>query len=272
MSRPKLGQHWLDDKRYSRDIVDSIGADRENTVIEIGGGRGALTRYLIPISGRLIVYEIDNKWAEHLKEHGPRWDDSGRGFSHVEIRQLDALKIIWDRESLGLKKNERVIICGNLPYYITSPLLLRLAYSRMDFDRAIFLIQKEVAEKITSVSNSSDYGRLTVSLRAFLSSEILLDVPPEAFLPKPKVMSSLIRLVPHKTQLINPEIIESFERVIQISFHMRRKTLKNNLIAGFPQKSPDEIERIIAETGANPNARAQELTVRDFIKITELLS
>ncbi|MCX6646739.1 MAG: 16S rRNA (adenine(1518)-N(6)/adenine(1519)-N(6))-dimethyltransferase RsmA [bacterium] len=271
MSRPKLGQHWLDDKRYAREIVDAIVADREHVIIEIGGGRGALTRFLIPISGRLIVYEIDNKWSEHLTEYGPGWDDSGREFRHVEIRQHDALKIEWDRDSLGLKENERVIICGNLPYYITSPLLLRLAYSRMDFEQATFLIQKEVAEKIASKPNSSDYGRLTVSLGAFFKSEIILHIPPEAFSPRPKVMSSLIRLIPHKTPLMNTELIGPFERIVQASFHMRRKTLKNNLIVAFPQKSPDEIAGIIAGIGANPTARAQELSVEDFIKITELL-
>ena len=272
MARPKLGQHWLTDKRFSRKIVDAVTSDNAHTVIEIGGGRGALTRYLIPVCGRLIVFEIDRKWVGHLKEHGPGWDDSGRDSGHVEIRQVDALKIEWVRDSLGFEKDEKVIVCGNLPYYITSPLLLRLAYSRMDIERAVFLVQKEVAERIVSGPNSSEYGRLTVSLGAFFKSEIIFDVPPEAFSPKPRVMSSLIRLVPHETRLIKDELIDQFEKVVQASFHMRRKTLKNNLIAGYPDRSVDEIEGIIAGTGAKPNARAQELSIPDFVKLTELLN
>ena len=272
MRRPKLGQHWLTDKRYTGKIAQLIDPGVNRTCIEIGGGRGALTRHLIPVVRRLIVYEIDNKWADHLREYCPRWDTSGRNGEHVEIRQLDALKIEWERDSLQVESSEDIVVCGNLPYYITSPLLLRLAYSRLNIERAVFLIQKEVAEKITSKPGSKDYGRLTVSLLAFFKSKILADIPPEAFSPKPKVMSSLIQLLPYEKPIIDGNLIGSFERLIQASFHMRRKTLKNNLKAEFPEKPLDEIEKTINAIGAKPDARAQELSVEDFIKLTELLT
>lgn len=271
MPRAKLGQHWLTDKRYSRKIADAVEIDRECTCIEIGGGRGALTRYLIPQAGRLIVYEIDRKWVDHLKEFGPTWDKSGRDGSHVEIRELDALKIEWDRNSLKLDPGEKIIVCGNLPFYLTSPLLLRLAYSRLEIERGVFLIQKEVAERIGAEPNTSNYGRLTVSLGAFLKTHILFDVPPEAFTPRPKVTSSLIQMIPHEHALIDDDITDSFERVVQVLFHMRRKTLRNNIHAGYPDKPISEIEELIGKLGIKPNARAQELPVEKFVELTKAL-
>jgi 16S rRNA (adenine1518-N6/adenine1519-N6)-dimethyltransferase len=266
MPGAKLGQHWLTDKRVSKQIAEAVGLTQNDTCIEIGGGRGALTRYLIPLAGRLIVYEIDPKWASHLREFSPSWG------GEPEIRELDALKIVWDRQSLGIAPDEVFYVTGNLPYYITSPLLLRLAYSRLDFKHAVFLIQKEVAERIAAKPKDSAYSRLTVSLGAFLESEILFDVPRDAFSPVPKVTSTLIRLTPREKPEVGVEMADAFERLVKAAFHMRRKTLKNNLVAGFYDITPKEVEDMLDCMGINQKARAQELPISDFATLARLLT
>jgi len=265
MTRAKLGQHWLVDKRATGRIADAIELREEEACIEIGGGRGALTRVIASRCKRLIVFEIDSGWAEHLRKFAPSWG------GNVEVREADALKIEWDRTALGLEPVEPLVITGNLPYYITSPLLLRLAYSGLDFRRAILLIQKEVAERIASRPSDHSYGRLSVSLGAFLETEILFNIPPAAFKPPPKVTSTLIRMTPRKTPLVEPDLVDTFERTVQVAFHMRRKTLKNNLHAGFPELPVAKIEDIIQRMGVSPSARAQEVTVEGFVTLSRML-
>jgi 16S rRNA (adenine1518-N6/adenine1519-N6)-dimethyltransferase len=247
-------------------IAKAVNLTDRETCIEIGGGKGALTRNLAGKPRRLIVYEIDPKWAIHLREYGPQWDEK------IEVREKDALRIEWTRDALQIPHGEPIVVTGNLPYYITSPLLLRIAYSGLDFDRAVFLIQKEVAEKIVSKPGDSDYGRLNVSLGAFLKSEILFDVEAEAFKPPPKVTSTLIRLVPHPKPLIERELVNAFEKTVQVAFHMRRKMLKNNLHAGYPDIPTESIMSIFGKLGIDPKARAQELSVQDFINLIKELN
>ena len=250
------------------EIAQSIALGLDETCIEIGGGKGALTKKLIGRCRRMIVYEIDPNWAAHLREFGPTWGNPPGGF---EVRETDALLIGWSRASLGLAPNEPLVIAGNLPYYITSPLFLRLAYSRLNFNRAIFLIQKEVAERIAAKPGATEYGRLSVSLGAFLETSMLFDVGPEAFNPPPKVNSTLIKMVPRPEPIVTPELTPKFERTVQASFQMRRKTLKNNLKASFPNLGEERIDAILESLGIAPKARAQEIGLNEFVSLTRLL-
>jgi 16S rRNA (adenine1518-N6/adenine1519-N6)-dimethyltransferase len=265
MSRPKLGQHWLADKHILRKTAEEIKPSLDETCIEIGGGKGALSRMIAPLFHRLIVYEIDPKWAAHLRKYGPGWS------GNIEVRETDALRIVWSRDELGLQKNEPLVITGNLPYYLTSPLLLRIAYSNLDFRRALFLIQKEVAERITAKPKDTEYGRLTVSLGAFLESKKLFNVRPESFKPRPKVMSTLIQMTRHESPFLQEEDVDLFEKTVQVAFHMRRKMLKNNLLAGFPEVGAKRIGEILSCIGIPPNARAQEVGIQDFVTLTRML-
>ncbi|MFH1676267.1 MAG: 16S rRNA (adenine(1518)-N(6)/adenine(1519)-N(6))-dimethyltransferase RsmA, partial [bacterium] len=259
-------QHWLSDHKYLVRISDVLEAEHDETCIEIGGGKGALTRIISPNFKKVIVYEIDRKWAEHLREFKANWK------GEIEVRQKDALLIEWNRESLGLSHSEPLVITGNLPYYITSPLLLRLAYGEINFRRTVFLIQKEVAQKISSKPGDSEYGRLTVSLGAFLKSELLFDIPPDAFKPPPKVMSSVIRFTRHKNPKIKTELAAAFEKTVQAAFHMRRKTIKNNITKAYPRIPQDKLIEIFQNAGIEPGSRAQESSVEKFIALTKLLN
>jgi 16S rRNA (adenine1518-N6/adenine1519-N6)-dimethyltransferase len=287
MTRQRLGQHWLADHRVCEQIADTVALRPDETCIEIGGGKGSLTKELAGRSKRLIVYEIDSHWANHLREFGPSWvakaccanpSSSLEGMAPpppdactLEIRGNDALDINWTRPDLGIPEGDPIVIAGNLPYYITSPFFLRLAYSTLDFERAIFLIQKEVAQKIASKSGSSEYGRLTVSLGAFLDTAVLFDVAPESFNPPPDVMSSVIKMTPRKPLLMNRERSRAFERTVQTAFHMRRKTLKNNIKAGFPDFDEKQIDGIIAGLDLKPTTRPQEVEIEKYVMLTDIL-
>jgi 16S rRNA (adenine1518-N6/adenine1519-N6)-dimethyltransferase len=268
MPRARLGQHWLDDHRVCVKIADTIDPSPDETVVEIGGGKGALTKRIASRCRRLIVYEVDRNWADHLKAYAPGWSERK---SEVEIREADILTVEWTRGALGLRADEPVVIAGNLPYYITSPLLLRLAYSGLDFNRAVFLIQKEVAEKIASGPGDSEYGRLTVSLGAFLETKTLFDVSPEAFKPPPKVNSTVIRMEPRSEPVVQKDEAGDFERTVQAAFHMRRKTLRNNLRAAFPEVSVERLNEILSCLNLNPNVRPQEVGVREYAALTSIL-
>jgi len=265
MPGAKLGQHWLNDKHVAEKIADAAALSPGDTCIEIGGGKGSLTRWLIPLCKRLIVYEIDSNWASHLFKFAKSWG------GHTEIRELDALKIEWNRTALEIPPPEPLVIVGNLPYYITSSLFLRIAYSRLDFKHAVFLIQKEVADRIASNPGDSEYSRLTVSLGAFLETTKLFDVPADAFKPRPKVKSTLIRMTPVEQPLVDTGLTLQYEHTVKAAFHMRRKTIKNNLLAGFPDIKPVEIDNILDCMGVKPGARAQELSIQQFVTLTRML-
>jgi len=265
MSRPKLGQHWLADKHVLRQTAEAIKPSPDETCIEIGGGKGALSRMIAPLFRRLIIYEIDSNWAAHLQKYGPGWG------GNIQVREMDALKIEWSRDKLGIEPDEPLVITGNLPYYLTSPLLLRIAYSMLDFRRAIFLIQREVADRIAAKPKDTEYGRLTVSLGAFLESKKLFNVRPESFKPMPRVMSTLIQMTRHETPLLSEEDTDLFEKTVQLAFHMRRKMLKNNLLAGFPDVGAKRIEEILSCMGIPLKARAQEVGIGDFVTLTRML-
>ncbi len=266
MPRAKLGQHWLTDKNICRKIAEAVELQTGDTCVEIGGGKGAITRYIAPKCRRLIVYEIDSKWSAHIRNFNDDWG------GNLEVRELDALKIEWDRERLEINPDEPLVIAGNLPYYLTSPLLLRLAYSGLDIQRAVFLVQKELAERIAANPSDSEYSRLTVSLGAFLETKILFTVKPDAFKPQPKVISALIQMTRRKKPLVDDNLVDSFERTVQIAFHMRRKTLKNNLRDGFPDVPVVEIEKILEHLGVRPDVRAQDVGVEDFVTLTGMMN
>lgn len=265
MSGAKLGQHWLNDKRECEKIASVVGLSPDETCIEIGGGKGAISRYLAKSGGRLIVYEIDSHWADHLREHSDQWGGK------IEVRQEDALRLAWNRDKLGLMPGETTVVAGNIPYYITSPLFLRLAYSLFDFDRAIFLIQKEVADRICANPGDTEYSRLTVSLGAFLMVEKLHNVPAAAFRPQPKVTSTVIKMTRHPAPLLEPALITDFEHLVKSSFQMRRKTIRNNLLAAYPEFRKEYLDILLSKINIDPGSRPQDIPVAGYIELNRAL-
>ncbi len=208
--------------------------------MEIGPGRGALTEYLLRRAERVIAIELDPELANYLRE---RW----RGDTRVEIVGADAMNVDWAGYGAG-------VLVGNLPYYVATAIISRYLRIPGELCQGVFLIQKEVAERITALPGTRDYGYLSVECQYLAAVEYLTTVAPGAFRPPPRVESAVIRLTPVKTD--RPNRSEEFLGFVSVCFRQKRKTLRNNLAALYPREVLDAVPGL--------NRRAEELSVRQF--------
>ncbi len=256
--KPKLGQHFLATESAALRIVEALGDTSAATVLEIGPGRGVLTSLLAPRTQRLIAIELDRVMAAQLRmEFGTR--------QNVEIIEGDVLKIELDtvfgpkpgslRPGLSYQPEPARVI-GNLPYYITSDILLRLLEYHRYFSTIVVMVQKEVADRLAASPGSRDYGLLTATTNLFARVEKLFTLPPGAFNPPPKVHSSVVRLTiqPQLEVLRVPET--EFISFLKLSFGQKRKTLWNNLKENYDQGT---LKAALAKTGVKPTVRAEAL-------------
>ena len=248
-ARKRFGQNFLQDTNVINQIVDFLQTKPHDTVIEIGPGRGALTKVLLEKQARLNVIEIDRDLFSQLA-HLPN-------AQKLYAINQDVLKVNF--EDFGTHLH----IIGNLPYNISTPLMFHLLKYRHVIDDMVFMLQSEVVDKIVAKPSSSDYGRLSVMFQYFCDVERLLDVPPECFNPVPKVMSAVVSLRPkQQKESVN---YEALEQVVAKAFAMRRKTLANNFKGVFSQKDWESMQ-------LSSQLRAQDLKISDFVKIAEYFS
>ncbi len=249
MSRPKrrYGQHFLTDRRVVERLVAAIAPAAGQPMVEIGPGRGALTRPLLEILGSLDVVEIDRGLAETLAAFlGP--------LGELRIHQGDALRFDFARLA---PPGGRVRIVGNLPYNISTPLLFHLLGQSDAIEDMVFMLQKEVAERIVAAPGHRDYGRLSVMLQYRCAATELFDVAPQAFRPEPRVQSTVIRLVPRfpETPVADYAL---FERLVRQAFGRRRKTLRNALRGWLDEEA-------FRRAGIDPLRRPETLSVAEFV-------
>jgi len=250
VARKRFGQNFLIDRQVIADIVAALAPERGDCVVEIGPGLGALTDPLLRRLAHLHVIEIDRDIVARLKQ---------RASPNLTIHEGDALEFDFAALGTGLR------IIGNLPYNISTPLLFHLANFA---DRVIdmhFMLQKEVVERMVAAPGTSDFGRLSVMLQYRFVIDSLLAVPPESFAPAPKVDSAVVRLMPRPPAELAARDESRFAALVSAAFAQRRKMLRNNLKgilgdAGF------------AELGIAPTARAEELSVADYIRLANALS
>jgi 16S rRNA (adenine1518-N6/adenine1519-N6)-dimethyltransferase len=248
--KPKLGQNFLTDQAAARRIVEALGDLTRKTVIEIGPGKGMLTRMLAEHAQRLIAIEFDRKLAAELNMNYARQ-------TNVEIIEADVLAVNFD----GLAHAKSHII-GNLPYYITSDILLKLFAFHYKFDRMVIMVQKEVAERIAATPGSRDFGLLTVTTQLFCDVELLFTLSPAAFSPPPKVHSTVLRLkVAPKSQTLGVEP-EKFLEFLKGTFAQKRKTLFNNLKVQFP-----EAATAIRRAGLRADVRAEAASLEQLANV-----
>jgi 16S rRNA (adenine1518-N6/adenine1519-N6)-dimethyltransferase len=264
--KPKLGQNFLADKSAASKIVDALGDIAHSVVIEIGPGKGALTDSLAHRAGRLIAIELDRMFATELRFKYSR-------FSNVEVLEADVLKTdfrtvlkrtIGPLDDLRPLKPARARVVGNLPYYITSDILLRLFEFHDQFDCIVIMVQREVAERIAAKPGSRDYGLLSATAQVYAKVEMLFTLPPGAFAPPPKVHSSVLRLTiaPRFEELqVQPQ---EFIQFLKIAFAMKRKTLVNNLKAVYLEK---QIKASLQQAGARPDVRAEAVGLEQMAAI-----
>lgn len=249
--RRRFGQNFLIDEGAIDAIVSAIAPQRMDSLVEIGPGLGALTTPLLDRADHLHVIEIDHDLIARLRAQWP----AGR----MTVHDDDVLA--FDFSALG----ERLRIVGNLPYNISTPLLFHLAdHARLIHDIHVML-QKEVVERLVAAPGDSGFSRLSVMLQYRFDMEMLIEVPPESFDPAPKVDSAVVRLIPHATLPHPARDVAVFAEVVRRAFAQRRKTLRNTLkgLACADQ---------LAALGINAGARAQELSVADFVRIADAIT
>jgi 16S rRNA (adenine1518-N6/adenine1519-N6)-dimethyltransferase len=263
-AKSKLGQNFLRDPQAIQRIAASLGDLSSRTVVEIGPGKGAITELLAQHAKHLIAIELDRKLAWTLQE---RFSPE-KGVQNVTVRRQDVLE--FDFAAAAKDAGQSLMIVGNLPYYITSPILLRLAANAASLDRAVLMVQREVADRVTARPSSREYGLLTVTLQLYGNTEPLFTLPPEAFVPPPEVHSTVFRwnFAPRFQELNIDEA--AFILFLKQSFAQKRKTLSNNLRAAG--KPTERVAEAFAATGIPPQVRAEALSLEELASLWRELS
>lgn len=269
-SKPKLGQHFLDQEEYARRIVEALGDVSQSTVLEIGPGRGILTEQLAKRARRLIAVEMDRVLAAQLRlKFGM--------YRNIEIIEADVLAIDIDslfgpKPGLGRPgielKPEPVKVVGNLPYYITSDIVLRLFEFAKYFDSIVIMVQREVADRIAAEPGGREYGMLSATAQLHARVEKLFTVPPGAFSPPPKVFSAVLRLTMYPKQQRLGVAGDGFIDFLRLSFGQKRKTLWNNLKGNYDN---GQLKRALAAAKVKPTARAETLSLEQSAAIFRAL-
>jgi 16S rRNA (adenine1518-N6/adenine1519-N6)-dimethyltransferase len=259
----RLGQHFLFDEEILEKIIKSAQITKKDTIIEIGPGKGILTRPLCERAGKVIAIELDPYFSKTLRPAvGP--------FANLEIINDDALKILCNPDFLArLKKEKSLKIVSNIPYQITTPLLFNLIFSPLSWELLVLLIQKEVANKLLARANSSDRTFITVLANLWAEISLISFVPKTAFRPQPKVDGAVVRFLPKKP--VSWLLFEKeFIRLLKIAFSAKRKTLTNVLSAGY-QKEKERVKNLLKKSGLDPNTRAEDLEEKDWLNLYQNL-
>jgi len=254
--KPKLGQNFLVDLQAARRVVEALGDISNSVVIEIGPGRGALTKER---ASRLVAVEFDRVLAEELSK-----DFAGK--TTVEIVQANFLDTsLSELLTLGNSRpSQRAKVVGNIPYYITSDILLRLFEQHELVERIVVMVQREVADRLVAEPGSRDYGLLTVTAKLFADIERLLTLPPSAFRPAPQVYSSVLRLaIAPKAEALGVDS-QKFLSFCKLAFAQKRKTLVNNLRRRF---AVQQIRSVLQSAAVPDNVRAEALSLRQLAEI-----
>ena len=259
-----MGQNFLIDPAVPADIAAASQAGPDCGVLEIGPGVGCLTAELSGRAGKVVSVELDRKLLPVLAE-------TMASCENVEIVPGDALGL--DLRALAAEKLSglRPVVCANLPYNITTPVLTRLTEAGC-FESMTVLLQKEVAQRLAAPQGSGGGGAFTLWLQYFWETELLFDVPAEKFLPRPKVDSAVLRCVRRTGPAVETADEAFFFRVVRGAFLLRRKTLVNSLSAALPELGKERIQASIAACGLPENVRGERLTLEDFARLAEALA
>ncbi len=262
----KFGQNFLIDGHVLRKIIVAADITKEDMVLEIGPGIGTMTQYLAEAAGRVTAVEIDKMLIPILQE-------TLAPYENVEILNADILKV--DIAALVREKNggRPIKVVANLPYYITTPIIMGLLEKRVPVHSITVMVQKEVAERMQAQPGSKDYGALSLAVQYYCEPYIAANVPPNCFIPRPKVGSAVIRLTSHEEPPVKVQDEKLLFRIIRASFNQRRKTLANGL-NNSPELSfsKEEIGEAIRELGMPAGVRGEALTLEQFARLSDLLS
>ncbi|AEF04470.1 16S rRNA (adenine(1518)-N(6)/adenine(1519)-N(6))-dimethyltransferase RsmA [Alteromonas naphthalenivorans] len=258
-ARKRFGQNFLHDDYVIGQIVSAINPQHEQNLVEIGPGLGALTDPVCDEVEALTVIELDRDLAKRLREHPFNGDK-------LTVIEQDAMTMDFTELAKTMPvKDKGLRVFGNLPYNISTPLMFHLFSHAACVDDMHFMLQKEVVNRLAAGHGSKSYGRLSVMAQYYCKVMPVLNVPPGAFKPPPKVDSAVVRLIPHKTPPVDVVSVATLERVCAQAFNQRRKTIRNSL-----KESLTETQ--ISELGINPTVRAEVLSLQDFATIANAVS
>ncbi len=264
-----LGQNFVTDPAVTEGIIEAAGAGPKDLVIEIGPGLGVITSKAAAGCGKLVAIEIDKKLLPILAET-VGWQPNVK-ILNEDILQADLAKIVAEERILPDGSTaENVRLIGNLPYYITTPILNKLMALPGLFTSLTIMVQKEVAEKMMAAPGAKNYGVISIHVQYFCEIEYIMDVPKEVFLPQPKVDSSVLTLHVRKQPAVQPRDEELFFELVKAGFSQRRKTLSNSL-TGVRGADRDTVVRALEAAGIDPKRRAETLSLEEFANVANRL-
>ncbi|WP_096441154.1 16S rRNA (adenine(1518)-N(6)/adenine(1519)-N(6))-dimethyltransferase RsmA [Alteribacter populi] len=263
--KKSLGQNFLIDTNVLRKIVDAANVTEETAAIEVGPGIGALTEQLAKRAKSVTALEIDQRLL-------PILSDTLADYHHVNVIHQDVLKAdLHEMISERFEKEEDLVVVANLPYYVTTPILMKLLEEKLPLRAIVVMIQKEVAERIAAKPGSKDYGSLSIACQYYAVAETVLTVPKTVFVPQPNVDSAVLRLSLRSAPPVEVKDEAFFFEMVRAAFTQRRKTLLNNLVQHFnAKKEKTNVEEKCLEAGIDPKRRGESLSMEEFARLSDI--
>jgi len=268
-----LGQNFLVNDNVIDEIIRGSNIDKQDLIIEIGPGLGVLTNRLLQESNNVVAVELDKRMVNILKDRFAQ-NINDQAESKLEIINEDILKINLNQLIAEKRKKQeikQVKIVANLPYYISTPIIMKLLENRLDIDEIIVMVQQEVAERLIAKTGTRLAGAITYAVEYYSEATSLIKVPKESFVPSPKVESEVIKLKVRKDEKIHVENEKLLFNIISKSFMQRRKTLSNALLNNNIMKNKDDVKKMWTELGMDENVRGESLTLEQFGQITDYI-
>ena len=265
--KKSFGQNFLTDTNILQKIVDTAEIDDQVNVIEIGPGIGALTEFLAERAAEVMAFEIDHRLVPILA-------DTLRDFDNVTVVNEDILKVDLAQHIQNFKKPDLPIkVVANLPYYITTPILMHLIESGIPFSEFVVMMQKEVADRISAKPNTKAYGSLSIAVQYYMTAKVAFIVPRTVFVPAPNVDSAILKMVRRPEPAVVVEDESFFFKVSKASFTHRRKTLWNNLTGYFgkTEEIKDKLTKALEQAGLSPSVRGEALGLEEFASLADAL-
>ncbi|WP_294052652.1 16S rRNA (adenine(1518)-N(6)/adenine(1519)-N(6))-dimethyltransferase RsmA [Streptococcus sp.] len=266
--KKSFGQNFLTDTNILQKIVDTAEIDKNVNIIEIGPGIGALTEFLAENAAEVMAFEIDERLV-------PILEDTLRDHDNIKVINEDVLKADLQTCVKEFKNpNLPIKVVANLPYYITTPILMHLIESKIPFAEFVVMMQKEVADRISAEPNTKAYGSLSIAVQYYMTAKVAFVVPRTVFVPAPNVDSAILKMTRREQPLVEVKDEDFFFRVSKISFVHRRKTLWNNLTSHFgkSEEVKTKLEQALENANIKPSIRGEALSIPDFARLSDALS
>ena len=262
-----LGQNFLINEEVVKNIVGCSNIEKEDLVIEIGPGLGTLTKYLLEKAGKVICIELDTKMLQILEDRFSLYNNFE--LINNDVLKVDLKNIIEKEKTEGKIKNVKIV--ANLPYYITTPIIMKLLEEELELESITVMIQKEVADRLIAIPGEKNTGAITYAVYYYATSEAIMEVPNSSFIPEPAVTSKIIKLNIRKEPIVTPKNKEKMFKVIKCAFMQKRKTLLNSLTNNKIFENKNQGIELLKSLQINENIRPEELTLEQFEKISDNL-